>query len=108
MKILNSSIVALTLVFVAGCSAPITKEEQQSMDAPINCATAPSDIRVLNSEKAHAAKEFENGASAIIPIGLVAHLVEGNEKNAFKVGFGEYNKALDEKIAEIKKKCNIE
>jgi hypothetical protein len=43
----------------------------------------------------------------VFPIGLVAHLVEGNEQETWQVATGEYNKMLDKKIAEIKSTCHI-
>lgn len=107
MKILTTSLVIMLVALVAGCSDPITKQDKESMAAPINCATAEGDIRVLNSEKAHISKEMASGASSIIPISLVANLIEGHEKDSFRVGFGEYNKAIDKKIAQIKSTCNI-
>jgi len=105
MKLLISTVMCLTLV--AGCAAPISKQAKTNMAAPVDCTTAVGDIRVLNSEKANAAKEIEDGITSIVPIGLVVHLLKRDEKDDFKVGFGEYNRALDKKIAEIKKQCNI-
>jgi len=105
MKLQTSTVICLALV--AGCAAPISKQAKTNMAAPVDCSTARGDIRVLNSEKANASKEIEDGFTSIFPIGLVAHLVKGDEKDDFKVGFGEYNRALDKKIAEIKEQCNI-
>jgi hypothetical protein len=68
---------------------------------PINCATAPGDLRVLNSEKASTASRIGNGVSMIAPIGLVAGLVTGSEKTKYEVTTGEYNKAPDTKIAHL-------
>ena len=97
----------ILLVFVAGCSAPISKKAESDLAAPVDCTTAAADIRTLNAEKAHVGTEIMNGATSIIPIGLVVHLVKRDEKNSFKVGTGQYNRALDKKIAEIKKQCNV-
>ena len=105
MKLLTSTVICLALV--AGCSAPISKQAQTNLAAPVDCSTAEGDIRTLNAEKAHVSKEIADGATSIIPIGLVAHLLMRDEKDTFKVGFGEYNRALDKKMAEIKKQCNI-
>jgi hypothetical protein len=99
--------VACAALVAAGCTSPITKQDQQSMAAPINCATAPGDLRVLNSEKAHVGKEIANGVSAIFPIGLVVNSIDRQEKARVEVGTGEYNRMLDKKIAEIKSTCGI-
>lgn len=93
-------------VLASGC-APVSAKAEKTMKAPVNCSTAQGDLRVLAAEKANTAKEIGEGVSAIAPIGLVAHLVEGNEGETWKVATGDYNKMLDKKIAEIKSECNI-
>ena len=97
----------IALLLVGACSTPISKEVKQDMAAPVDCSTATQDMATLTSEKAKVSKEIEDGVTSIIPIGLVVHLFERDEKDTFKVGVGEYNRALDKKIADIKKQCNI-
>ncbi len=93
------------LVVLSGCAEQEKKEAAAAQAMPINCATAPGDLRVLNSEKASTASKIGNGISMIAPIGLVAGLVTGTEKTKYEVTTGEYNKALDTKIAQIKAAC---
>ena len=103
-------IVALIAFTIAGCSSQAPAPEKQvkaSLAAPIDCATAPANIKLLNSEKARTSQEIEDGAGSIIPIGAVAHMFGGSESESFEIGTGEYNKKLDAKIAEIQKQCNI-
>jgi hypothetical protein len=100
-------ILACLVTLAAGCAGPITKQDQQSLAQPINCATAPGDLRMLASEKANVGKEIENGVSSIVPIGLVVNTVAGTEKARFEVGTGEYNKMIDKKVAEIKAQCHL-
>ena len=96
-------------VLLTGCATKSSiRSGQADAKRPINCATAVADIQVLEQEKVNAAQQFAAGASAIIPIGAVLNLLEKDEGTQFKVGFGEYNKMLNAKIAEIKKECNIE
>jgi hypothetical protein len=108
MKTVTSVVVLLALV--AGCSAQAPAPEKQvqaSLAQPVDCSTAQADIKTLTGEKARTAQEIEDGASSIIPVGAVAHLLGGSETESFKIGTGEYNRKLDAKIAEIKEKCNI-
>lgn len=98
---------SIAMLIVGGCSSPNTKQAQQDMAKPVNCATAEGDIRALNAEKAHTSQEIAAGVTSIVPIGAVANMAQGKEGETFKVGTGEYNKALDKKIAEIKKACGI-
>jgi hypothetical protein len=105
----KKKIIGLTvaLLVVAGCSSPSTKKGEADLGKAINCSTAEADIRSLRAEKAHTSQEIAAGVTSIVPIGAVAHMFEGNEGDTLKVGTGEYNKALDKKIAEIKKLCNV-
>jgi hypothetical protein len=100
-------LIVLSLVLVAAC-APITQQEKQSLAKPINCATAEGDLRVLQSEKTNVAQEIANGVTAIVPAGAVIGIISGTESDKFKVASGDYNKMIDQKIAEIKQKCGIQ
>ena len=91
--------------FVSGCAVTEKKDAAAAQAMPVNCATATGDLRVLNNEKASTAAKIGNGISMIAPIGLVAGLVTGTEKTKYEVTTGEYNKALDTKIAQIKAAC---
>jgi hypothetical protein len=92
---------------LAGCSGPNVKQGDKDMAKAVDCATAEGDIRALNAEKAHTSQEIAAGVTSIVPISAVAHMFKHNEGQSFKVGTGEYNRALDKKIAEIKQQCNI-
>lgn len=101
----------ILLALVAGCAAQAPAPEKQvqaSLSQSIDCSKAQADIKLLNSEKARTAQEIEDGASSIIPVGAVAHLFGGSEKESFEIGTGDYNRKLDAKIAEIKKQCDIQ
>jgi hypothetical protein len=92
-------------VLASGCAMQEKKDMAAAQAMPVNCATAQGDLRVLNSEKASTASKIGNGISMVAPIGLVAGLVTGTEKTKYEVSTGEYNKALDTKIAQIKAAC---
>ena len=100
-------LIVLSLVLVAAC-APITTQEKQSLAKPINCATAEGDLRVLQSEKVNVAQEIANGVTAIVPAGAVIGIITGTETAKFKVASGDYNKMIDQKIAEIKTTCGLQ
>jgi outer membrane murein-binding lipoprotein Lpp len=103
--------VAVIAFALAGCSAQAPAPETQvqaNLAKSVDCSTAASDIKTLNSEKARTSQEIEDGASSIIPIGAVAHLFGGSEKESMEIGTGEYNKKLDAKIAEIQQQCDMQ
>jgi hypothetical protein len=104
-KLLGAVLCALGVAVLNGCAIKEKKEAAAAQTMPVNCASAPGDLRVLNSEKATTAARVGNGISMVAPIGLVAGLVTGTEKTKYEVTTGEYNKALDTKIAEIKSAC---
>jgi hypothetical protein len=104
-NLLGAGLFALGLVVLSGCAMQEKKEAAAAQAMPINCATAPGDLRVLNSEKASTASKIGNGISMVAPIGLVEGLVTRTEKTKYEVTTGEYNKALDAKAAQIKAAC---
>jgi len=106
MKLIGTWLFAVGLVAMSGCTAIQQKREAAAAQAmPINCATAPGDLRVLTSEKASTASRIANGYSMISPMGLIKGLVTGTEGTKYQVATGEYNRALDSKIAEIRAAC---
>ena len=110
MKNLKKVIVMLVCVvmFLPSCATFRQKEVIEEMDDPINCDTAEGDIRMLEQEKAHVAQQILAGVSAITPAGIVIGIVTRTEKTKLLVAIGEYDEMIDERIAEIKKKCGIE
>jgi hypothetical protein len=103
---IKASLCALGLFgMLSGCAEHEKKDLAAAQTMPINCKTAPGDLRVLNTEKASTAAKIGNGISMVAPIGLVAGLVTGTEKTKWEVTTGDYNKALDTKISQIKAAC---
>ena len=105
LLIASTSVCAFGLILVSGCAMQEKKEEAAAKAMPINCKYAPGDLRMLNSEKANTADKIGNGVSMVVPIGLVEGLVTGTEGTKYQVAAGDYNKALDAKIAQIKAAC---
>ena len=106
MKIINKvMILGCVVMLMPACGAFKAKKVEKGMKQPINCATAEGDIRVLQGEKAHVASEAANGVTAIIPASLVIGLVTLTEGEKIRIATGEYNKAIDKRIAEIKSQC---
>ena len=101
---LGLCVLAMTTL-AGGCAMQEKKNEAKAEAMPVNCATAEGDLRVLNNEKASTAAKIGNGISMVAPIGLVEGLVTRTEKTKWEVSTGEYNKALDTKIAQIKAAC---
>jgi hypothetical protein len=92
----------------AGCKGPNVQAVQQQEAAPVNCTTAESDLKTLQSEKVSTAKQIEDGVTAITPIGLVAGAATGTEKGKLQIASGDYNQMIDQKIVQIKSTCGLQ
>jgi len=105
MKNVTLTSMFFSLVISLPVFAVDTKEVQEDLAKPINCATAEGDIRVLKSEKAHVGKKIAAGVESIAPPSLVFHLIKHTEDDQIKVATGEYDKMIDKRIAEIEADC---
>ncbi|MBW2201886.1 MAG: hypothetical protein JRF71_13815 [Deltaproteobacteria bacterium] len=101
-------LICLAFSVTGYAKAKSDKEVMEEMKQPINCSTAEGDLRMLEHEKAHVAKQIANGVMAIVPISAVIGIITGHEKIKIKVATGEYNKLIDKRIAEIKAHCGID
>jgi hypothetical protein len=99
--------ILLSALLTACASKETVKEGDADVKKQVNCATAEGDIRALKSEKVHASQEMADGVTAIVPVGLVVNVAKGAEGSQVKVATGDYNKMLDDKIAEIKQECGV-
>ena len=74
--------------------------------ADYDCANAQDDIKRLNAEKDSTTARAAAGVTAILPIGIVFHTMEGNEQQSLnEMGTDEHNQQLDARIAQIKAHC---
>ena len=109
MKKMNKIIVlGCVVMLLPACAVSKQKKVEKEMKQPINCATAEGDIRVLQHEKAHVAQQILEGATSIAPPALVLGLITQTEGEKIRVATGEYNKAIDKRIAEIKAQCGVQ
>ena len=90
---------------VAACAEPISKEGKRTLRKDFECATAKEDIRILEKERASNLKRLAAGVRSILPVSAVVGLLKGTWKDRTKVAAGDYNKAIDRRIREIKATC---
>ena len=106
-KSLTTMVMVLGLaVLVSGCAMGYKKTEE-SMEQPINCATAEGDLRVLEQEKVNTAQQIAAGVTSIAPIGLVGGIITGTAGTKYRVATGKYNEMIDKRMAEIKATCGV-
>ena len=108
MKKMNKVILLGCIVMLMPACTLKDKKVEKEMKQPINCATAEGDIRMLQHEKAHVAQQIVDGVTAIVPASLVIGIVTGTETEKLRVATGDYNKAIDKRIAEIKSQCGVQ
>jgi preprotein translocase subunit YajC len=104
---MKTFITLLIIVVLLPACAMQYKKTEQAMKQPTNCATAEGDIRMLEQEKTNLAQQIAAGATMITPAGIVIGVVTGTREARRNVATGEYNKMIDERIAEIKAVCGL-
>jgi hypothetical protein len=106
MKSIGLVLVLGLLPMALACS-PISKEAKIEMAKPVDCATAPQDLKILKSEKASVEKMFFNGVTGVAPAGAAIGILTLTEKDKLEVAIGEYNHKINRKIEEIQNTCGI-
>jgi hypothetical protein len=103
------ALVAALALGWAGCAFEQKKVEKElASPAAVNCATADGDLRVHQHEKADVAQRIAEGVTSVYPASLVVGILTGTEGTKLKVAAGDYNKQIDQRIAEIKSTCGIQ
>ena len=102
-------LVAILGVLLIGGCAMHQKKVMHTLEnpAPVNCATAEGDLRVLQSEKTHVAQQILEGITSLTPAGAALGILTLTETTKWKVAVGEYNKMIDKRMAEIKAECDL-
>jgi len=95
------------IVTASGCASKYAKVED-SFAQPIDCTTARADIQDLLAEKVDKATEAAEGLKFALPTTIVVGAITGTGGAESDVGTGEYNRKIDERIANIKSTCNLQ
>ena len=94
-------------IFLAACAEPYSRGAKREIRKDINCETAREDIRLLEKEKASVGKQLASGVRSVLPVAAVAGILKGTWRDRTKVATGEYNKAIEKKIRDIKWSCGL-
>jgi hypothetical protein len=103
-------LIACGLVVAVSASACASKyaKVEESFSQPINCATARADIQDLHAEKVDKATQAVEGLKFALPTTIVVGAITGTAGAQYEVGTGDYNRKIDERIANIKSTCKLE
>ena len=80
---------------------------QDSLEQPINCATAREEIETLEGHKVSKSEEAAVGLSYALPTTIFIGAITGTGGAKYDVGSGEYNRKIDERIADIRSTCRM-
>jgi hypothetical protein len=94
-------------VSATACAAKYQKVED-SFSEPINCSTARADIQDLHAEKVDKGTEAAMGLKFALPTTIIVGAITGTGGAESDVGTGDYNRKIDQRIANIKSTCNIQ
>ncbi len=113
----QASAVAIGALLLVGACAPVSEDAKEMMAEPIDCNTAAEDVATLDGEKASVLKRVEMGARYIVPIAAAVDILRSyNSDDQTSEEFyqdkesvltGDYNDAIDRKIADINQTCGI-
>ena len=101
----------MAVLFLVSCASDFD-EGRRLKAKPIDCADAKEDIAALEAEKSSVSRRIGEGARFVVPVAVVVNIFEegsGSTGVADRkaIAAGDYNRAIDAKIAEIKSTCNV-
>ncbi len=95
-------------IMLSSCVAQKEAKEVKAAEvAPVNCATAEGDMRMLRSEKANVEERIAEGVASIVPVGFLIGVATQTEGDRIDMAIGDYNQILSKEIAKIKNKCKV-
>lgn len=86
---------------LAGCSTPMSVKQIQSYQS--NCSNVASHIKELEKEKKENNHRGLAGVRSVMPASAVVNIVRGQYKTNAQIATGEWAKAVDKKLKELKK-----
>lgn len=93
--------------FLAGCATGSQKEREALLAAPVNCATASSDIAALEAAKPSRREKVRSAVQSATPVGAVKGVVTGTYDDGVSVLTGATEEELSARINEIRSECGI-
>ena len=113
---LSATLVASALTILTACGPTVSDDAKKSLSKDVNCSTASQDIATLEKERASTLKRVSTGVQYVVPIAAAVNIFRSYNQDGTSEEFyndreqvltGDYNKAVDAKVAEIKKVCSI-
>ncbi len=120
-RVAQKSSIAITLfagmTFVlAACGQTVSDDAKLKLSKDVDCSTAQQDIAALEEERASTLKRVSTGVQYLMPPAVAINIFRSYNQDGTSEEFyndreqvltGEYNKAIEAKIAEIKSVCVV-
>ncbi len=104
----SRSAALVSALALAACATPSNIDAARSvLNAPVNCATARADIATLQQGRASTEEEAMAGLQSVAPMTAIEGAATGTYGQTEKMATGQYNQAIDAKIAEIQATCRL-
>jgi hypothetical protein len=87
---------------LTACAAPMRMREIESVSA--NCGNVKHQIAMLEEEKRKNDNRLLAGIQSVAPAGIAFNLVRGTYGRNVMIATGEWAKAIDVKLAELRRK----
>ena len=99
--------VALSLVFVAGCSTTVYAERESLLAEPVDCASAEEDIAALQAAMPSRRERALSVVQSATPIGAASGVARGSYRDRAAVLTGRTANELTARIDEITQTCGL-
>lgn len=95
------------LAFLAGCATASHAEREALLAAPIDCATAQTDIAALEAAMPSRRERARSAVQSVTPVGAVGGVVTGSYDDRLAVLTGSTEEELSARIQAIQSECAI-
>lgn len=92
---------------LAGCATAKHSERDTLLAAPVNCATAETDIAALEAAMPSRRERVRSAVQSATPVGAVKGVVTGTYDDRVAVLTGATEEELSARINEIRSECGI-
>tara|TARA_R110000765_G_scaffold53003_1_gene106429 strand:- start:126 stop:470 length:345 start_codon:yes stop_codon:yes gene_type:complete len=93
------------LALLAGCATASHAERTAFLDAPIECATADTDIAALEAAQPSPGERARSILQSATPVGVVTGAATRSYADRASVAIGKTGSDIETRIAEIKQQC---
>lgn len=96
----------LLLLSLSACGT-LSEDRKALIDKPIDCNVAEADLQALHDARPSTGERVYNSVTSLEPIGLSVGGVSGTQQDKWAIANGEFERQIDQKVAEIKTICGL-